>query len=129
MGSGQEEWQIYGFDGELLAEYRSSSPASVTKEYGYRDGQLLVTAEPATASTNVALASNGAVATASSTWTNPPFSYLPSPVNNGDHRGLNAGNNSNWASNGTALPQWVEVAFNGSKTIDCSLKVRTVETC
>jgi RHS repeat-associated protein len=39
-------------------------------------------------------------------------------VIDGDHRGLNAGNNSNWTSNGNSLPQWVEVAFNGSKTIN-----------
>ena len=67
---------------------------------------------------NVALTANGATATASSTWSNPPYSYLPSSVNNGDHRGLNPGNNSNWASNGTSLPQWMEVAFASSKTIN-----------
>ncbi|HEX6649014.1 MAG TPA: RHS repeat-associated core domain-containing protein [Pyrinomonadaceae bacterium] len=80
---------------------------------------LLVTAEPAPiVGTNVALAANGATGTASSTWSNPPYSYLASSINNGDHRGLNAGNNSNWTSNGTSLPQWVEVAFNGSRTIN-----------
>ncbi len=112
----QETWQVYGFDGELLAEYAASGPgASPQKEYGYRNGQLLITAEPLR---NVALASNGATVSASSTWSYPPFSHLPGSVNNGDHRGLNAGYNSNWASNGSSLPQWVEVAFNGSKTIN-----------
>ncbi|HEX8459226.1 MAG TPA: NPCBM/NEW2 domain-containing protein [Pyrinomonadaceae bacterium] len=39
-------WQIYGFDGELLAEYAASGAASAPqKEYGYRGGELLVTAE------------------------------------------------------------------------------------
>jgi hypothetical protein len=45
-----EIWQIYGFDGELLAEYPQNGPslavAQPQKEYGYRNGQLLVTAEP-----------------------------------------------------------------------------------
>ena len=47
IASGQEEWQVYGIDGELVAEYQATSPAtSPEKEYGYRNGQLLVTAEP-----------------------------------------------------------------------------------
>lgn len=45
VAGGQEEWQVYGFDGELLAEYPASAPPSVPeKEYGYRNGQLLVIA-------------------------------------------------------------------------------------
>ena len=40
-----ETWQVYGVGGELLAEYAAIAPAtSPQKEYGYRDGQLLVTA-------------------------------------------------------------------------------------
>jgi RHS repeat-associated protein len=49
--SGVETWQVYGFGGELLAEYAASAaPASPQKEYGYRNGQLLITAIPATQS-------------------------------------------------------------------------------
>jgi RHS repeat-associated protein len=46
--TGQTEvWQAYGMGGELLAEYAANaSPASPQKEYGYRNGQLLITAEP-----------------------------------------------------------------------------------
>jgi RHS repeat-associated protein len=45
VAGSQEEWQVYGFDGELLAEYPASMPASAPeKEYGYRNGQLLVIA-------------------------------------------------------------------------------------
>lgn len=48
---GQETWQIYGMDGDLLAEYAANgSPSTPQKEYGYRNGQLLITAEPATSS-------------------------------------------------------------------------------
>jgi YD repeat-containing protein len=66
----QETWQIYGMDGELLAEYPAAGATNAPqKEYGYRNGQLLITAEPSTGpSVNVALASNGAVAIASSTF-------------------------------------------------------------
>jgi hypothetical protein len=42
---GQETWQIYGMDGELLAEYAPNGATTAPqKEYGYRNGQLLVTA-------------------------------------------------------------------------------------
>jgi RHS repeat-associated protein len=45
-GSGAAVWQVYGMGGELLAEYApSAAPASPQKEYGYRGGELLVTAE------------------------------------------------------------------------------------
>jgi RHS repeat-associated protein len=37
-------WQVYGMDGELLAEYQAgAAPLAATKEYGYRGGALLVT--------------------------------------------------------------------------------------
>jgi RHS repeat-associated protein len=40
---GQETWQVYGMGGELLAEYAAgAAPSAVQKEYGYRNGQLLV---------------------------------------------------------------------------------------
>ena len=65
---------------------------------------------------NVALASNGAVATASSTYN---ANYPPAGAINGDRRGLNWGRGGGW-NDGTAnaSPDWIEVAFNGSKTID-----------
>ncbi len=42
LAGGQEWWYVYGIGGELLAEYLSTAPATVKKEYGYRDEQLLV---------------------------------------------------------------------------------------
>jgi RHS repeat-associated protein len=43
--NGVETWQVYGMDGELLAEYAPNAPAATPqKEYGYRNGQLLITA-------------------------------------------------------------------------------------
>jgi RHS repeat-associated protein len=57
-------WQLYGMDGELEAEYLAGAVAATPlKEYGYRNGQLLVTASNATA-VNL---SSGKSATQSST--------------------------------------------------------------
>lgn len=43
--SSQQTWQVYGIGGEMVAEYAANaSPSSVQKEYGYRGGELLVTA-------------------------------------------------------------------------------------
>lgn len=42
---GVETWQVYGMGGELLAEYAANgAPTAPQKEYGYRNGQLLVQA-------------------------------------------------------------------------------------
>ena len=42
----QETWQIYGIDGELVAEYPANGTVGTPqKEYGYCDGQLLITAD------------------------------------------------------------------------------------
>jgi RHS repeat-associated protein len=46
----QEYWQVYGFEGELVAEYTydgvtAPAPTATQKEYGYRSGQLLVVAQ------------------------------------------------------------------------------------
>ncbi len=110
----QQQWYIYGFEGELLAEYRSSTPASAPeKEYGYRNGQLLVTAS---GHFNVALASNGAVATASSAHTCCGFSTAGAI--NGNNRGP-WGNGEGWNdATENVVPDWIQVDFAGSKTID-----------
>ncbi|HKU77549.1 MAG TPA: LamG-like jellyroll fold domain-containing protein [Pyrinomonadaceae bacterium] len=61
---GQETWQIYGIDGELLAEYAANGSANnPQKEYGYRSGQLLITASTvAPASGDQSLSLNGTTA-------------------------------------------------------------------
>ncbi|HET9665307.1 MAG TPA: Ig-like domain-containing protein, partial [Desertimonas sp.] len=65
---------------------------------------------------NLALATNGAVASVSSAYN---ASYGASGVINGDRKGLNWGNNGGW-NDGTAnnWPDWLEVQFNGAQTID-----------
>ena len=53
IANGVENWQVYGIDGELLAEYQwNGTTASLKKEYGYRDGQLLVVADPTETNAN-----------------------------------------------------------------------------
>jgi hypothetical protein len=67
-------------------------------------------------SINVALAANGGVASASSS---SSTAYPPSAVNNGDRAGLNFGSGGVWrdATRGS-FPDWVQIDFNGAKTID-----------
>lgn len=60
---GVETWQVYGLGGELLAEYAANaSYTSPQKEYGYRNGQLLVTATIGTG------------------WGSPPTYTAPDPL-------------------------------------------------
>jgi len=113
----QETWQIYGIEGELVAEYAANSAAGTPqKEYGYRDGELLIAAEtPVTNRTNVALSANGATATASS-YLGAPYNFYPSYVNDGQRT---AANNNIWLdSTYQSFPDWVEIDFNGAKTIN-----------
>jgi subtilisin family serine protease len=71
---------------------------------------------PSGSRVNVALASNGATIAASSTY-NP--SYPGSGANNGDRRGLSWGAGGGWNdATASAWPDWLEVTFNGTKTID-----------
>lgn len=114
IASSQEQWQIYGFDSDLLAEYAASAPASAPeKEYGYRNGQMLVTAS---GRFNVALAANGAVATASSAHTCCGFSTTGA-INNNNRGPWGLGEGWNDATD-WAVPDWIQVDFSGSKTID-----------
>jgi RHS repeat-associated protein len=114
---GAETWQVYGVGAELIAEYAANASASSPqKEYGYRNGQLLITAAaPVANRTNVALAANGGTATASS-YLGSPYNYYPSYVNDGARI---AANGNAWLD-GTIynFPDWIEVDFNGSKTIN-----------
>jgi len=63
--------------------------------------------------TNVALASNGATATASSSYSG----FAASGAINGDRKGLFGWQNGYWSTASSGFPAWLEVQFNGSKTI------------
>ena len=67
-------------------------------------------------SVNVALASAGAVAFASSTFS---ASFPVSAINNGDRAGLNFGAGGVWKdATANAFPDWVEIDFSSAQTID-----------
>lgn len=63
--------------------------------------------------TNVALAANCATATASSTYAG----FAASGAINGDRKGLFVWQNGFWSTASAGFPAWLEVQFNGNKTI------------
>jgi hypothetical protein len=77
---------------------------------------VAVTVNAAAGRLNVAAAANGGVASASSIYS---ATYAPSGVIDGDRKGLNWGAGGGWgdATEGV-FPDWVEVDFNGPKTIE-----------
>ena len=125
IGAGAEVWQVYGIGGELLAEYAPASPpTSPQKEYGYRGGELLVTAtaganQQQQQRINVAHSSNGGVASASSTYNQPGWVYSPGGAIDGDRRGASLGGGAwgSWNDANSSLPDHLEVQFSGPKTI------------
>ncbi|MGI8894573.1 MAG: Ig-like domain repeat protein [Casimicrobiaceae bacterium] len=71
---------------------------------------------PPSAGSNVALASVGAVASASSTYAG---GYPVAAINNNERAGAGWGNGGGWNdATGGAFPDWVQINFNGTKTID-----------
>ena len=71
---------------------------------------------PRRQSINVALAANGGVASASSTYS---AGFPVSAVNNGDRTGAGWGSGGGWNdATPSAYPDWVQIDFSGSKTID-----------
>jgi RHS repeat-associated protein len=106
MGAGGEVWQVYGMERELLAEYApSASPTSPQKEYGYRSGELLVTASPngsqSVAPLNLAL---GKVATQSSTLAFSPPGDASHAVDGNTYGNYMAGSVTH--TNGESQPWW-----------------------
>lgn len=91
-----ETWQVYGLGGELLAEYAANaSPASPQKEYGYRNGQLLITANCPAPAAKLTLSG----ATASSYYTT---GYEPAKAIDGNPT------TTTWNA-GTFAPAWIQV--------------------
>jgi RHS repeat-associated protein len=88
VSSNQETWQIYGIDGELVAEYAANAAVGLPqKEYGYRDGQLLITGEASavqnvtwTNTAGVSANGNSLTKTATTGWGNAGASSTQSIV-------------------------------------------------
>jgi hypothetical protein len=70
--------------------------------------------------TNVALASNGGVATAVNVYDSL---FLAGGANDGDRRGAQIGNNGGWMSRPNTSPAWLQVAFAGVRAIDTACVV------
>ncbi len=77
---------------------------------------VTVTVNASTSAVNVAAAANGGVASASSTYST---NYAPAGAINGDRNGTSwaAGGGWNDGTGGT-YPDWLQVTFNGAKTIN-----------
>ncbi|HKR61991.1 MAG TPA: discoidin domain-containing protein [Pyrinomonadaceae bacterium] len=72
---------------------------------------------PQSGRTNFALATNGSVATASSTYTGC-CGFTPGAAIDGEHKGLNWLNGGGWHGGANNFPQWLQVDFNATRTID-----------
>ena len=99
---GQTTWQVYGLDGELVAEYGAgASAANPQKEYGYRNGELLVTAAMPVPGAKLAVAA--ATASNSTPDTTPALATDGNP-------------NTAWNAGGFA-PQWLQLDLGQATTI------------
>src|SRR6266498_1332382 len=111
---------VYDIFGQIVAEYRDGS---LERENIYRGGQLLATQEFQTR-INVVLAANGGTATASSVYSS--CNCAPGTTNNGDRKGDSTNGSWNDAAPSNTFPDWVQIEFNASKTID-EIDVFTVQ--
>lgn len=83
-----------------------------------------VTVNASGARLNVAAQANGGVATASSSYSS---NYPAASVNNGDRKGANWGAGGGWFdATANQYPDWVQITFNGQKSID-EIDVFTVQ--
>ena len=103
----------------------SAGVHSIVASYGGDAGNIASSSAPLSqvvnpsSQTNVALASNGGIASASSTYTQSGYSFAAAAINNNERAGVNWGNGGGWIdATANSYPDWVEIDFNGSKTID-----------
>ena len=81
---------------------------------------------PAPPRTNVALAANGGMASSSSNYNDPPYSFTAAGANNGIRNGSPSISGEAWNAATPTFPQWLQVDFSGLKTID-EIDVFTVQ--
>jgi RHS repeat-associated protein len=117
---GMQVWQVYGMDGELVAEYAATAGlTSPQKEYGYRNGELLVSASNA-APVNLALNQS---ATQSSTFSNFPASLAVDNNTNGDFNGAHTSSATNYS-----YQPWWQLDLSSSQFIN-SIKLYPRTDC
>jgi hypothetical protein len=104
----------------------------LSKEYVYAGSRMVATEDYGVGSTsqnrtNVALATNGATASASTELTIEGRTYPVSAIVNGDRKGVNWESTGGWAdATPGVFPDWVQVNFNGTKLID-EINVFTIQ--
>ena len=110
-GSGVTVTKSYAAAGNYTARL------TVTDNGGLTGSKTAVVTITSSTASNVALASAGGVASASSIYSSGNFA--PANIINGERAGANWGNGGGWADNTpNAFPDWVQINFNGQKTID-----------
>jgi RHS repeat-associated protein len=104
-----EVWQVYGLSGEVLAEYAPNAPAtSPDKEYGYRNGKLLITASK----TDLAL---GKTATQASTFSQSGVTFVPGLAIDGNTDG--AFWHASSATTNYGAQNWWQIDLGASQSI------------
>jgi hypothetical protein len=126
LGSGAGSGGTYTFDWSATTAGVYSVTAVATDNLGLTRASAPITVRLTTSGSrvNVAQASNGGIAVASSIYS---AAYPAAGAINGDRKGVNFGNGGGWAD-GTrnVWPDWLEVQFNGSQTIE-EIDVFTVQ--
>jgi RHS repeat-associated protein len=125
--NGVQTWEVYGFHDELLADYAANGlPASPQKEYGYRNGQLLVTAEPSAAqqstqnvvwtnAAGVSVSGNNLTKNTTDGWANSGASSTQAIVSGDGYVQLTATETNTWRmiglSNGDSNKDYTDIDF------------------
>ena len=114
-GNNFQKWQRNGFD------FSFNQATNVTMDADYTLTAVYASRQ------NVALAANGGVASSSSNFNVSPYNFTAGGANNGVRSGAGWGQDEGWnAAESHTFPDWLQIDFNGSKTID-EINVFTVQ--
>ena len=106
----------YTWNGVAAGSYTLTAKAFDNLGASTTSTVAIVIVASAVPGTNVALAANGGVATASSVYS---VNYPVVAVNNGDRQGVKWGAGGGWNDVTSGVyPDWVQITFNGQKSIN-----------
>jgi hypothetical protein len=106
-------WRRFSFAPITTTKIRILSSASADNYSRLTEVEAWTSPSPAPRY-DLALAANGAVATASNSY-NP--GYGPGGTINGDRKGLNWTNGGGWNDSGPPFPDWLQIDFGALKTV------------